>query len=526
MSLNDLSGGSAFGGTRPAHDVLVPASVANLGAGFDALAVAVQLYLRVRIVDVRQDGQARLTVVRSTPPVRGRNAVERAYEAIARRTGLRAPSVSVEVESDIPMASGLGSSAAAVVAGLRVFEHLAADAPGPQGSGLRDEVLLGVAASLEGHADNAAAGSVCAQRPARVFVSNFCGCRLSQAGRGTDDVALQLRDKLLGKNGLKYRQRHFAGNGHPVAIGFDLPPLQGRLAGNVGAQLVEFLEAGGGQDRGDVVPGGEDVLDHRIGMPVASFAHDGRQRKDLAEHVVGKGERIHAAGEDDAAWGRRAFTTGIMVWAMAEGAAVMAGVVWFLTGKAWVLAVAADTESGDLTVCGDLTVIGLSGELAVSSSADPGPELDAKKTVLLGTAKATADKMEQEARAEKFTLAVKAFGSGSAYTKWQFAEALPLDIALFHVAAPYPGTPFFFEVVENNWFRAGTNWEEVDMDQATVLDYENLSAEDLLKWQKRAFREWAFRPGPIFTMLKSMNTWAGFKSAVDIGLQTVGWVRD
>jgi hypothetical protein len=57
-------------------------------------------------------------------------------------------------------------------------------------------------------------------------------------------------------------------------------------------------------------------------------------------------------------------------------------------------------------------------------------ELEAKKTVLLGTAKATADKMEQEARAEKFTLAVKAFGSGSAYTKWQFAEALPLDIAL------------------------------------------------------------------------------------------------
>jgi radical SAM superfamily enzyme YgiQ (UPF0313 family) len=106
------------------------------------------------------------------------------------------------------------------------------------------------------------------------------------------------------------------------------------------------------------------------------------------------------------------------------------------------------------------------------------------------------------------------------------SKKLPLDIALFHVAAPYPGTPFFFEVVENNWFRSGTNWEEVDMDQATVLDYENLKAEDLLYWQKRAFREWAFRPGPVLTMLKSMNTWAGFKSAVDIGLQTLGWVKD
>lgn len=106
-----------------------------------------------------------------------------------------------------------------------------------------------------------------------------------------------------------------------------------------------------------------------------------------------------------------------------------------------------------------------------------------------------------------------------------FAKKLPLDIALFHVAAPYPGTPFFFEVVENNWFRDDVNWEEVDMDQATVLDYPGLKAEDLLYWQKRAFREWAMRPKPIITFIKGMNSWAGFKSAVDIGMQTLGWLR-
>lgn len=104
------------------------------------------------------------------------------------------------------------------------------------------------------------------------------------------------------------------------------------------------------------------------------------------------------------------------------------------------------------------------------------------------------------------------------------SKALPLDIALFHVAAPYPGTPFFFEVVENGWFRPGTAWEEVDMDQATVLDYPGLKAEDLLYWQKRAFREWAFRPGPIWTIIKSMNTWEGFKSAVNMGMQTLSWI--
>jgi homoserine kinase len=126
----------------------VPGSVANLGGGFDTLGVAVQLYLRARIVGVNDDGGARLTVAASAPPVRGQNAVERAFEAIARRTGVRAPSVEVEVTSDIPMAAGLGSSAAATVAGLRIFERVTKP--------LADNVLLGVATTLEGHADNAA----------------------------------------------------------------------------------------------------------------------------------------------------------------------------------------------------------------------------------------------------------------------------------------------------------------------------------------------------------------------------------
>ncbi len=105
-----------------------------------------------------------------------------------------------------------------------------------------------------------------------------------------------------------------------------------------------------------------------------------------------------------------------------------------------------------------------------------------------------------------------------------YAKKLPLDIALFHVAAPYPGTPFFFEVVENGWFRPGTRWEQVDMDRGTVLDYPNLPAERLLYWQKRAFREWAFRPGPMFTYLKMLfSDWNTFKSALSVGLQHLSW---
>jgi radical SAM superfamily enzyme YgiQ (UPF0313 family) len=106
----------------------------------------------------------------------------------------------------------------------------------------------------------------------------------------------------------------------------------------------------------------------------------------------------------------------------------------------------------------------------------------------------------------------------------EFAKSLPLDIALFHVAAPYPGTPFFFEVVENGWFRPGTRWEQVDMDKGTVLDYPNLSAERLLYWQKRAFREWAFRPGPIFTYMKMLlSDLSTVRSALSVGFQHLSW---
>ena len=107
-----------------------------------------------------------------------------------------------------------------------------------------------------------------------------------------------------------------------------------------------------------------------------------------------------------------------------------------------------------------------------------------------------------------------------------YAKQLPLDIALFHIAAPYPGTPFFYEVVQNGWFRPGTNWEEVDMDKSTVLDYAGLPAERLEYWQKRATREWSLRPGPMLTFLKGMNTWEGFKSAVGVGWQTLKFMTD
>jgi len=106
----------------------------------------------------------------------------------------------------------------------------------------------------------------------------------------------------------------------------------------------------------------------------------------------------------------------------------------------------------------------------------------------------------------------------------RFSKQLPLDLVLFHIAAPYPGSPLFFEVAEQGWFRPGTRWEQVDMDRSTVLDYPNLRAEELERWAQRAFRSWALRPGPALTylrmLLSSPSLW---RPALEIGLESLGW---
>jgi radical SAM superfamily enzyme YgiQ (UPF0313 family) len=105
------------------------------------------------------------------------------------------------------------------------------------------------------------------------------------------------------------------------------------------------------------------------------------------------------------------------------------------------------------------------------------------------------------------------------------AKALPLDIALFHVASPYPGTPFFFEAVRNRWFEPSTTWEKIDMDEKTVINYPRLSEAKIEYWQKRAFREWAFRPGPFMTFVKMVFTdLSMLKRAADTMLRHISWL--
>jgi homoserine kinase len=140
----------------PIASVDVPASSANLGSGFDAFAAALSLKLRAELFHGDEAGillNAHGEGVPANDEDPDQNLVIRAF-----REGMRAAHGSptgsgawrIEVSSMIPAARGLGSSAAAIVAGVLLGAGVGRNAPPA------DE-LLGLAAALEGHPDNVAA---------------------------------------------------------------------------------------------------------------------------------------------------------------------------------------------------------------------------------------------------------------------------------------------------------------------------------------------------------------------------------
>ena len=138
---------SSFSFHAKSFEIKVPASIANLGPGFDTLAVAVQLYLVLRVRKLPGHGELHFNFV--DHELCGENRIEKAYRCLAGESFDSLPSLSIEVSSDIPMRAGLGSSAAATVAGLRLYEAVTQPLP--------METLLSAASALESHPDNAAA---------------------------------------------------------------------------------------------------------------------------------------------------------------------------------------------------------------------------------------------------------------------------------------------------------------------------------------------------------------------------------
>jgi homoserine kinase len=122
--------------------VKVPASSANLGPGYDVLAAALALQLQL---EVEETGSFSVQADGLDVPLDRSNLCVRAFEVLR-----PADEIAFRIKSEIPVAAGLGSSAAAIVAGLMAADHLYELAHEPH------DVLVR-AAEIEGHPDNVAA---------------------------------------------------------------------------------------------------------------------------------------------------------------------------------------------------------------------------------------------------------------------------------------------------------------------------------------------------------------------------------
>ena len=142
-------------GKRRRIMVRVPASSANLGPGFDHLGLALAQYTTITvtagIAGAPTASGLDADLLASAP-----NMVESAMQRLAEEARRYLPPHTLHVENGIPVARGMGGSAAAVVGGL-LAANVLLDEPFDRLSDEVEDPLLAIATSIEGHADNVAA---------------------------------------------------------------------------------------------------------------------------------------------------------------------------------------------------------------------------------------------------------------------------------------------------------------------------------------------------------------------------------
>ena len=137
-------------GTKVHSEIIIPGSTSNLGASIDACGLALSIYLRVEVEDrsggfeVVPSGEGADRVPRD-----GTNLIARVARSVAELRGRKIDGARLVVRNDIPLARGLGSSSAAIIAGISVYEALTGDQ-------LPEEELFACALRFEDHGDNLA----------------------------------------------------------------------------------------------------------------------------------------------------------------------------------------------------------------------------------------------------------------------------------------------------------------------------------------------------------------------------------
>ncbi|PKM86197.1 MAG: homoserine kinase, partial [Firmicutes bacterium HGW-Firmicutes-12] len=123
--------------------VKVPATSANLGPGFDYVGMALELYNDFYFFE-----KNKMVPPEASNLLNENSLTHQAMRLLANEVKRELPPIQVAIKSNIPRARGLGSSASLTVAGLIGGNALLR-------AGLKDDELIGLAAQLEGHADNA-----------------------------------------------------------------------------------------------------------------------------------------------------------------------------------------------------------------------------------------------------------------------------------------------------------------------------------------------------------------------------------
>lgn len=131
--------------------IRIPGSTSNLGAGFDTLGLALSIYLDLTVESASADRAGTLELTgegESESPFGPDNLIHTAYCFAASEEGVDAPPVRFKAHNDIPFARGLGSSAAAIVAGFVAFSIAS-------GRNVSNDRIVELGVAMEGHGDNA-----------------------------------------------------------------------------------------------------------------------------------------------------------------------------------------------------------------------------------------------------------------------------------------------------------------------------------------------------------------------------------
>ena len=154
------------------HSFRVPAGTSNLGAGFDALGLALEIYLRVRLEPSSKMEISVMGLGAEEIPTTSDNLILRVANRVAALRNRELPPFRMTIANEIPLARGLGSSAAAIIAGITCYELAAQDR-------LSEPEIFRYAFEFESHPDNLSPAlrggliAACQGADSEVFIANL-----------------------------------------------------------------------------------------------------------------------------------------------------------------------------------------------------------------------------------------------------------------------------------------------------------------------------------------------------------------